>query len=160
MGNWIIFIFLYAIFNGLYRCTKKKTLEKNSIYESLAFTSLISFILVSFISKDAFSITPPYLLLILGKSIIVVIAWLLGTYALSKMPVSLYGILNLSRITFTLILSIIFLGENITPITFLGMIIVMLGIILVNKVSNTKEQKETTTIAIIAMLIFCLLSSA
>ena len=33
MENWIIFTFLYAIFNGIFQCAKKKSIEKNTIYE-------------------------------------------------------------------------------------------------------------------------------
>lgn len=159
MENWIIYTFLYAIFTGLFQCAKKKSVEKNSIYEVLATFTLISFLLVAFNTKDALNIEPQYLLMILGKSAIIVIAWLLSLYAISKMPVSLYSVMNLSRIIFSIIMSIIFLGETVTITTLLGMIIVITGLILVNKISNKDEQKETSLKVIVILLIACLLNS-
>ena len=75
MKLWIIYIIIYAILNGLYRSTKKLAITKNNtIYEVLAYITLISLILVIPISKDIFSINIFNLLIILIKSIIVAIS--------------------------------------------------------------------------------------
>lgn len=159
MGIWVIFTFLYAVFISLFDCSKKKTIEKNSIYEVLACFSLIAFVLVAFTSKNVFDIELSYLLIILFKSSIIVVAWLLSLNALKKMPVSLYGTIKLSGIIFSIMLSVIFLGEKITITILTGMIIVILGLILVNKNSNKKENKETSLKVVIMVLISCLLNS-
>lgn len=159
MKTWIIFTFLYAILNGFFQCSKKKSAEKNSIYEVLACFSLIAFLLTAFTTTTAFELEPIYLGIVFLKSLVIVIAWLLGLYAINKMPISLYGVINLSRIIFSIIMSIVFLGEKLTITTFMGMIIVIFGLILVNKVSNEKNSKETSVWILIILLISCLLNS-
>lgn len=160
MKLWIIYIIIYSILNGLYRSTKKlATTKENTIYEVLAYITLISLILVIPISKDIFSINIFNLLIILVKAIIVAISWYLSLYAISNMDLSLHGILNLSGIIFTTIFSIIFLKEVLTLNIIVGMLLVILGIYLVNKFTNTKKSKKTTNKALIANILFCFFSS-
>lgn len=157
MKLWIIYIIIYAILNGLYRSTKKLAITKNNtIYEVLAYITLISLILVIPISKDIFSINIFNLLIIFIKSIIVAITWLLGIYSIRNIDLSLYGVLTLSRIIFTTILSIIILDEVLTLNTIIGMTLVILGVYLVNKLTNTKINNSTNNKAIIATILFCL----
>lgn len=159
MEIWITYTILYAIFTGFFQCSKKKAMEQNSIYEVLAFFSLIAFLLTAITTKDPFNIELSYLLVILGKSLVIVIAWILSLYAISKMPISLYGVINLSRIIFSIIMSSIFLGEKITVTIIIGMMLVIIGLILVNTVSNEKEQKETSFKILLILLIACFLNS-
>lgn len=159
MELWIILTFIYAVFNGFFQCGKKRATEKNSIYEVLAFFTLISFLIAIFITKDVFSISVINVLIILGKAIVISIAWLLGLYVLEKMPISLYSVINLSRIIFTVLLSVILLGEKITLTTIIGIIVVIIGLILVNMGSNKKEKKETSLKLIIILLVSCLFTS-
>ena len=74
MEKWIMFTFLYAIFNGMFQCAKKKSLEKNTIYEVLAYFSTIAFFVVAVTSKNVFEIEASYIFTILLKSIIIIAA--------------------------------------------------------------------------------------
>ena len=47
MPNWVIFTIIYAVCTGFFQCAKKKAMEKNSIYEVLAYFSLTAFYWVS-----------------------------------------------------------------------------------------------------------------
>ena len=58
------------------------------------------------------------------------------------MSISLYSIFNLSKIIFSVLLGVIFLGEKITLTTLVGIIIVLIGLYLVNRISNDKENNE------------------
>ena len=60
-------------------------------------------------------------MIIFTKSIIIVISWILSLYAIQKMPISLYSIINLSRIVFSIMLSVIFLGEQLTTLLIIGL---------------------------------------
>lgn len=159
MQNWILYTFIYAIFTGFFQAAKKKAVEKNSIYEVLAIFSTIAFLLVSLTSKNVFNIGFIPLIIIFIKSLIIVIAWILSLNAIQKMPISLYSVINLSRIVFSIIMSIIFLGENLTASLVMGTIIIILGLFLVNKVSNVKSEKETNLKVILILLASCLLNS-
>ena len=158
-NNWIIFTILYALFVAFFESAKKKAVERNSIYEVLANFSLIAFLLTFFITKDAFKIDYSYLPLIFFKASIIVIAWILGVTVLEKMQISLYSMIKISRIIFSVLLSYLFLGEKITFITLIGMSIIILGLILVNKTLNKEERKEKSIKLVILLLISCLLNS-
>ena len=93
------------------------------------------------------------------KSSIIVMAWILGVKALEKMPISLYGMINISRIIFSVLLSCLILGEKITIITLIGMSIIICGLVLVNKRTNKKEKKKTSFIVIMILLISCFLNA-
>lgn len=159
MENWMIYTFIYAIFTGFFQCSKKKATERNSIYEVLALFTTIAFILTLVTSKNVFNIEFLSLIIILLKSIIIVIAWILSLHAIQKMPISLYSIINLSRIVFSILLSVIFLGEKLTVFLIIGAIIIIFGLFLVNKVSNEKNNKETDLKTILILLVACLINS-
>lgn len=159
MPNWILYTLIYAIFTGLFQCAKKKAIEKNSIYEVLAIFSTIAFLLASLTSKNVFNISFIPLIIIFSKSFVIVIAWILSLHAIQKMPISLYSVINLSRIVFSIIMSVIFLGEKLTTLLIIGTIIIILGLFLVNKESNVKNEKETSLKVILILLVSCLLNS-
>lgn len=159
MKTWAVLTFLYAIFTGFFQCSKKKASEKNSILEVLATFTTIAFLIVLFTSKNVLNIDLKYIMIIFFKSSIIVIAWLLALYAISRMSISLYSVINLSRIIFSVILSIIFLGERLTTTILAGLIIVIIGLVLVNLISNQKENKEASLKIILILLVSCLLNS-
>jgi len=159
MQNWILYTLIYAIFTGFFQCTKKKAVEKNSVLEVLAIFSTMAFILSALTSKNVLNISYSSLIIIFIKSIVIVIAWILSLYAIKNMPISLYSVINLSRIIFSIIMSVFFLGEQLTTILIIGAIIIILGLFLVNKVSNEKSKKETNFKIILILLASCLLSS-
>ena len=162
MEKWILYTFLYAVFIGFFQCAKKKSVEKNSIYEVLASFSLISFVLTAITSNNVLDISISSLVIILIKSVIIVVAWLLSLSALNKMEISLYSTINLSRIIFTIMLSVIFLGEKLTIAMIIGIIIVILGLLLVNRGANKKENKENNnkSLKLVAMVLCsCLLNA-
>lgn len=159
MQNWILYTIINAIFTGFFECSKKKASEKNSIYEVLAIFSTIAFLIIAFTNRSNLIIEFNTLYIILLKSLAVAFSWLLGIYAISKMPISLYSVINLSKIIFSVILSILFLGEKITSKIILGIIIIIIGLIFVNKPEDKENKKETTIKVILILLLSCLLNS-
>ncbi len=159
MNKWIIFAMLYAVFSGIYNCTKKKAIEKNTVYEVLAVFSTIAFLLVATITRDAFDIDFKYLSIIFVKSLIITFSWILSLKAIKKMSVSIYSLINLSKILFTIMLSVLFLKEKLTLTLILGAIIVIIGLFLVNKISNQSGSKEASLKSTILLLIACFFSA-
>lgn len=159
MKSWVILTIVYGLCIGFFQTSKKKSVEKNTIYEVLAIMSLIAFLISTIINRESVIINSKYIFVVFIKSMVVAVAWMLSLVALKNMSVSLYGVINLSRILFTVVLSIIFLGEPLTFNVLVGSIIVILGLFLVNKLSNNKESKETTIKSIIYLLISCGLHS-
>ncbi len=159
MTNWIVLTVLYAVINGVFQCAKKKSIEKNSIFEVLAVFSLIAFLISAVMMKDSILIDFKYLLIILFKSSIIVIAWVLALNALKKIEISLYGIINLARIIFSIILSVLILGEKLTTSTIAGIILVITGLVLVNKIGSKKGEKKADKSAILMLLGSCFLNA-
>ena len=159
MNTWIILIILYAIFVSLIEVSKKKATKMNSIYIVLAFLTTLSLIFSALISRDIFRIDYTYIPAIMLKSFIVLFAWLLGLKALEGMQLSIYGMVKISRIIFTVLLSCLLLGEKLTLVTVIGMIIVIIGLILVNTTTNIGKDKKNSYKLIFLFLISCLCSS-
>ena len=116
----------------------------NSTYEVLTGYTTISFLIILFFTKDAFSIDKAYLLIILFKSIIVALSWTLAFDALKELQLSIYGMLKISRILFTILLGLLVLGERISIPTVIGMIIVITGLVLVNTTTNVDHDKKSS----------------
>lgn len=84
----------------------------------------------------------------------------LNLKAINGMPISMYSVINLSRIIFSIILSIIILGEQLTITILIGIIIVILGLILVNNKSEDEIERKNTNLKIVwILLIACLLNA-
>ena len=141
MGNWVLLTILYAFFVSFFEVAKKKAIEKSSIYEVLAYFSLIAFLLIVVTTKDAFKINYAFLPIIFFKSSIIVIAWILGMKALDGIQISIYSMIKISKIIFSVILSCLIIGEKITFVTLIGISVVVFGLILVNKTTN-RERKS------------------
>jgi hypothetical protein len=89
MEIWVYYTILHAVFLAFFEASKKKASEKNSIYVVLASFSLIGFIITTIITKDALMLDYNYLPVILLKSSVVAVAWILGLTALKQMEISL-----------------------------------------------------------------------
>ncbi len=160
MNNWIVLMIVDAFVISFSEVFKKKALKKNSTLEITAFFTGIAFIVNIFFSKDAFGIDYSYLPIILLKSIIIVVTWIMGIKAIKELQLSIYGIIKVSRIVFTTILSCMFLGETFSITTLIGMIIVIIGLILVNITNKNDEIKRKNSIKIVILFLISCLGSA
>lgn len=97
--------------------------------------------------------------MVLAKSLLIAGSWLIAGYLINKIPISLYAVLMLSKILFTIILSVVWLKGKILLTTFIGMIIVIVGLVLVNNNSNEKKKREISLEHLGLLLFSCLLSS-
>ena len=62
-----------------------------------------------------------------------------------KIEISLYGVINLSRIIFSVILSVLILGEKLTFSVIAGVILVITGLVLVNKIGSKMARRGRIT---------------
>ena len=139
MQMWVVLIALYGIFKGLREPVKKKALEKNGVLETLFLYVFFGFVMCIPFSPDAFEIPPKYIGFIFIKSAVIFVAWIASFMSVKKLPVSLYGILDTSRVIFSTLFGIILLGESITPQSGTGLLLVVIGLYLV----NAKKSGET-----------------
>lgn len=140
MQLWILFVAFFGIFKGLREPIKKKALERDSLLGVLFIYTLIGFIMVLPTAHDVLSLTPIVFFFITVKSLSVFLAWILAFISVRKMPVSLYGVIDMSRVLFSTCLGILFLGEKITPKGSFGLIAVLIGLFLVNRKKNRNDE--------------------
>lgn len=138
---WIVLVLIYGLLKGTREVCKKKSLEKNSVIEVLFFYTLFSFLLVLPSVANLGSISIKLLLLIALKSLIIFLAWILSFHALHAMPVSLYGVLDLSRVLFATFLGVSVLHEKMTVFRTIGLILVAFGLLLLKYRKSGKTSK-------------------
>ncbi|MCR5768702.1 MAG: EamA family transporter [Lachnospiraceae bacterium] len=127
---WIVLVLIYGIIKGMREVLKKKALERNTTLEVLLLYTFLSFLIVTPEIRNAGGVDPKVLLMIAVKSLAIFYAWRCGFTALAKLPVSLYGVLDLSRVVFSTLLGVIVLHETMGVNQTIGLILVLTGLLL------------------------------
>ena len=151
---WIVFVIIYSLLKGGREGMKKAALRRSSSTEILFFYTLIGFILTIPFSHNAFALEPIFIFWAFIKAAVVCIAWLFAFAALKNMSVSLYGIMDLSRMVFSTLMGVIILQESMTIPIVIGVILVITGLLLVNLKKNT-DTKGLTLMTLTAALLNC-----
>jgi len=166
---WIPLVLLYGLLKGGREIAKKKAMTKNSVMEVLFVYTLMSFVFVLPQAGQAGGMEGRFFFYIALKSFVMFLAWLFGFYSLKKMPVSLYGVLSLSRVLFASFSGIIFLHEPVSAFQLTGLLIVCAGLLLLKvparkqpaATENSLENSSQTISPIYIILAFmsCILNS-
>lgn len=151
-NSWIILIFIYALLKGSRDGMKKAALKRSSSNEILFFYTLIGFIFTIPFAPVAFQLEPLFIFFAFVKASVVCTAWLFSMTALKKMPVSLFGIVDLSRMIFSTMLGVFILGESFTFAKGAGVLLVIIGLLLVNRKKESNSGTVTIPILIAALL--------
>ena len=151
---WILYVIVYALLKGSREGMKKAALKKSSSTEILFFYTLLGWIFTIPFSSGVFALQPMLILLIFIKASVVCFAWLCAFYALKNISVSLYGIMDLSRMVFSTLLAVFFLGESMTSNKYIGMLLVITGLIMVN-IKSGRSGKPITLPILLAALSNC-----
>lgn len=157
---WIYLILFYGICKSVREVLKKKSMERCSVIEVLFFYTFFAFLLtIPFsIGKGIFDVGLKYHLFMLAKAIMIFIAWLLAMNAIKKLPLGLYCVMDMSRMLFSILFGVIFLGETLGLLQGIGMALVLIGVTIVNFKRDKKTGEKTTYKAIPLILISCLLN--
>ncbi len=149
---WIILVFIYSLLKGSRDGMKKAALKKSSSDEILFFYSLIGFILIIPFSPNALSTPPLYIFYCFVKAAVVCSAWIFAYIALKDMTVSLFGIMDMSRMIFSTFLGVAVLGESLSIAKAVGVILVIAGLLCVNTRSDAATGKVKFSVVIFALL--------
>jgi len=139
--SWIFLVLLYGLLKGGREIAKKKAMDKNSVMEVLFTYTLLSFILVIPQAPKAGGLEVKFYFLIALKSFCMFLAWLCSFNSLKRLPVSLYGVLSLSRVIFGTLLGVIFLHETMGLFQIVGLLLVCGGLLLL-KVIDSRVRHE------------------
>lgn len=163
---WIWLVLFYGVMKGLREIVKKKALEKNSTVEVLFLYTFLAFLFVVPDVKNAMGLEGRYYFYIAVKSFVIFLAWIFSFKAIKKMPISLYGVLDLSRVLFATLLGVIVLQETLGVLQTVGLILVSSGLLLLKyrpgmfsgKKAEKKEKSVDVKIIIMAFS-SCLLNA-
>ena len=158
---WIPLILFYGFCKGIREALKKKAMETCSVIEVLFFYTFFAFLLtIPFsIGQNIFDVSGVYHLVMLLKALIIFVAWICALSAMKRLPLSIYSVLDMSRMLFSILLGIIFLGEGLGLFQGIGMTLVLVGVTIVN-FKKDKTIGENTTYKVIPLVLFsCLLNA-
>lgn len=158
MEIWIIFIILYGILKGTREPIKKNLLQNVNVLTSLFAYTFIGFLMAVPTASGVFEVPLSTFLWILVKSGSIFFAWILSFTVLKKIPVSIYGITDMSRVIFSTLMGVVFLHESLTLKGLISLFLVALGLYLANR--KTSAVKEPYSIKLIWLLLFsCFLNA-
>ncbi len=162
---WILLVLAYGLIKGAREIIKKKALMKSSVIEVLVFYTFLSFLLVLPESGKSFFAPPDCLWLIAVKSFVIFCAWILSFKAICKMPISSYGVLDLSRVLFATLLGIVVLDEKMGLWQILGLCLVSAGLVLLPMGETLCQRRQkhiaerTPVIYTFIAVLSCMLNS-
>lgn len=140
---WMLLVLVYGLLKGFREIAKKKAMERNSVMEVLVIYTVISFLLVVPSAPKAGGLEPHFFIWIAIKSFFIFLAWILSFHSLKKIPISLYGVLDLSRVLFATSLGIFVLGETLGINQIAGLIFVCTGLIMLKfKPAFLRKKKD------------------
>ncbi len=166
---WILLVLLFGILKGLREIAKKKAMAKNTVMEVLVSYTFISFALALPQAPNAGGLESRFYLLIALKAFAVFLAWICSFNSIKHLPVSLYGILDLSRVLFATSFGVFALGETLGPMQILGLAIVCAGLLLLKfripfgkkeeESPRTLENKSIPPLYVVLALVSCFLNA-
>ena len=159
MESWVWLVLFYGLVKGAREILKKQALRKSSTAEMLFFYTLIAFIVIIPFSHDIFDIAPRYYLFCALKSFIIFIGWMMSAYAIKRLPVSIYSVVDMGQLIFSTLLGVIFVRETMGFFQILGLLIVALALFLVNFKKNDGDGARVRTVYVFVTLLYCLFNS-
>lgn len=152
---WIVLVLIYGILKGVRDIAKKKALTLNGVVEVLFVYTALAFIFTVPTSGHVGGVPTKELLLIAFKAFIIFVAFLCSFYAIEKMPVSLYGVIDLSRMMFAMILGVFVLKETLGIYQIIALILIAGGLLLLKyKPKSGREDKSENVAGFIYILAF------
>ncbi len=140
MELWVIFTLIYGILKGVREPIKKTILRDIGVLPALFGYTFVGFLMSIPFAEGIFDFPPRLFPFIAMKSILLVAAWLFSFKGIKKIPVSVYGICDTSRIIFSSLLGVIFLKEGLTVKGVISLILVAAGLYFANSRKDAVKE--------------------
>lgn len=161
--TWVLLVLAYGLIKGMREVLKKKALERNTTLEVLFLYTLLSFIFVLPEIRGAFHEEFSTLIVVALKSLAIFLAWIFSFNSIRFIPISLYGILDLSRVLFATLFGVLVMKETLGTGQLLGLFLVALGLLLLkaepHKKIEKKDDKSIPAIHVFLLFLSCMLNS-
>lgn len=109
-------------------------------------------------AKSAAGVPADQMVWIILKSFIIFLAWIASFHAIEKIPISIYGILDLSRVLFATLLGVIVLQEKLGGNQIIGLLLVAGGLLML-RLKKAKEPENTGVVYVLLAFASCLLNA-
>lgn len=106
--------------------------------------TLLSFIIVLPEVRAAMGMEMKFYFYVALKSFVIFLAWMCSFRAIKKMPISLYGVLDLSRVMFATLLGVIVMHEVLGLYQTIGLILVSVGLLFLKY--RPRSMRDAATI--------------
>lgn len=157
--QWMLLVLLYGVIKGVRDIIKKKTLETHDVIEVLFMYTLLGFLLLVYDTPNAIKMDMSYLGWIFVKSFVIFIAWICSYKAISKIPVSVFGVMDMARVLFATLFGVVILHESMTGHMVVGMLMVLAGLFLVNLTRGRGGEEKASTKYTVMLLVSCFLNA-
>ena len=151
---WILLTLFYGVVKGARELVKKKALEISTVMEVLFFYTLLGFLMLIPDIPHVWGMSVRMYLLVAIKSFVIFVAWLCGFYAVKRLPVSVYGILDLSRVLFSTLLGVIVIGERLKPLQIAGLCLVAEGLMMLGMRRRREKSEKRNNMPFLVILAF------
>ena len=151
---WILLTLFYGVVKGAREIVKKKALEISTVMEVLFFYTLLGFLMLIPDIPHVWGMSVRMYLLVAIKSFVIFVAWLCGFYAVKRLPVSVYGILDLSRVLFSTLLGVIVIGERLKPLQIAGLCLVAEGLMMLGMRRRREKSEKRSNMPFLVILAF------
>lgn len=148
---WLLMAFVSAALLGFYDVFKKKALSGNAVLPVLFLNTLIcSLLFLPFIiisaTSSAFNDSTFYVPVcgwefhkyVVLKSVIVLLSWLFGYFAMKHLPLTIVGPINATRPVMVLLGAILVFGETLNVYQWIGVLLAVVSFFLLSR-SGKKE---------------------
>lgn len=164
---WILCTLFYGLAKGGREICKKKALQKNEVMEVLFFHTLLSFVFVIPDVRNGFGLPISTYLLIALKSFVIFVAWICSFNAIKRLPISLMGILELSRVLFATLFGVVFLNEVMHRNQIVGLVFVSIGLLILplpaiinkRKGRDGGKKENVKVVFVVLALLSCMLNA-
>ncbi len=143
---WILLVLVYGVLKGVREVVKKKSLEKSTVMEVLILYTFLAFLMVVPDYQNAMGVPVTIMVWIAFKSFVIFIAWICSFKAINKMPISLYGVLDLSRVLFATLLGTVVLGEVLSIPQVIGLVFVSTGLLMLRRKKKVHDGNTSDRI--------------
>lgn len=156
---WVLLVLFYGLLKGGRELVKKKAMGVSTVMEVLVTYTALSFVLVLPDVRQAGGLRADQYGWIALKSLMVFSAWMCSFHAIRRMPVSLYGVLDLSRVLFSTLLGALVLHEAMRMGQVCGLALVCAGLFMLKRGAARAPQPENVPAKYVVMAVAsCLLN--
>ncbi len=139
---WITCMVIYATIIGFFAVLRKKASEQSHVLFVVAMYSTIGFLLISWTAGQAIEVSSGELCLILLKSFIIALSWMFELVALKNYMISSLQPISAIKVIIGFFASTIIFHEANSWWRYIGVAIVFIGLILLNRYDAMAEKKK------------------